>query len=64
MMAGHTLLKVIAGFVVPLGLFGIAPMVFLVLLTGFEVFIAILQAYIFTLLSSMYLAEALHDEEH
>ena len=64
MMAGHTLLKVIAGFVVPLGVFGIAPMVFLVLLTGFEIFIAILQAYIFTLLSSMYLAEALHDEEH
>ncbi len=64
MMAGHTLLKVIAGFVVPLGIFGIAPMVFLILLTGFEIFIAILQAYIFTLLSSMYLAEALHDEEH
>ncbi len=64
MMAGHTLLKVIAGFVVPLGIFGVAPMVFLVLLTGFEIFIAILQAYIFTLLSSMYLAEALHQEEH
>ncbi|MBN8542853.1 MAG: F0F1 ATP synthase subunit A [Alphaproteobacteria bacterium] len=64
MMAGHTLLKVIAGFIVPLGIFGIAPMVFLVLLTSFEVFIAILQAYIFTLLSCMYLGEAVHEEAH
>lgn len=61
MMAGHTLLKVIASFVVPLGLFGVAPVAFLTLLTGFEIFIAILQAYIFTLLTSMYLGEAVAD---
>ncbi len=61
MMAGHTLLKVIAAFVVPLGLFGFAPVAFLTLLTGFEIFIAILQAYIFTLLTSMYLGEAVAD---
>lgn len=64
MMAGHTLLKVIAGFVVPLGVFGIAPMAFLVLMTGFEIFIAILHAYIFTLLSCIYLGEVLHEEAH
>ena len=58
MMAGHTLLKVIAGFVGALGLLGIAPLVFVVLLTGFEIFIAILQAYIFTLLTCMYLSES------
>lgn len=61
MMAGHTLLKVIASFVVPLGLLGVAPVAFLTLLTGFEIFIAILQAYIFTLLTSMYLGEAVGD---
>lgn len=61
MMAGHTLLKVIAAFVVPLGIFGIAPVAFLTLLTGFEIFVAILQAYIFTLLTSMYLGEAVED---
>jgi F-type H+-transporting ATPase subunit a len=61
MMAGHTLLKVIASFVIPLGLFGFAPVAFLTLLSGFEIFIAILQAYIFTLLTSMYLGEAVHD---
>lgn len=64
MMAGHTLLKVIAAFVVPLGIFGVAPMLFLVLLNAFEVFVAILQAYIFTLLSCMYLGEAVHEEAH
>jgi len=64
MMAGHTLLKVIAAFVVPLGIFGVAPMAFLVLLNAFEVFVAILQAYIFTLLACMYLGEALHEEAH
>lgn len=61
MMAGHTLLKVTAAFVVPLGLFGVAPVAFLTLLTGFEIFVAILQAYIFTLLTCMYLAEAVED---
>jgi F-type H+-transporting ATPase subunit a len=61
MMAGHTLLKVIAAFVVPLGLLGIAPVAFLTLLTGFEIFVAILQAYIFTLLTAMYLGEAVED---
>lgn len=64
MMAGHTLLKVIAGFVVPLGIFGVAPMAFLVLLTGFEIFIAILQAYIFTLLTCIYLSESVAEAHH
>lgn len=69
MTAGHTLMKVIAGFVLPLGLFGVAPMLFLVFMTGFEIFVAILQAYVFTLLACIYLGEALTDnhignEEH
>jgi len=64
MMAGHTLLKVIAGFVIPLGLLGVAPVAFLVLLTGFEIFIAILHAYIFTLLTCIYLSESVADAHH
>lgn len=59
MTAGHTMMKVIAGFVVPLGVFGVAPVAFLVFMTGFEIFVAILQAYVFTLLACMYLGEAL-----
>lgn len=61
MMAGHTMLKVIAGFVVALGIVGgWAPLSLLVVLTGFEVFVAILQAYIFTVLTCVYINSALH----
>jgi len=61
MMAGHTMLKVIAGFVVSLGIIGgWAPLSLLVVLTGFETFVAILQAYIFTVLTCVYLNDALH----
>ena len=61
MMAGHTMLKVIAGFVVMLGVAGgWAPLALLIGLTGFEVGIAILQAYIFTVLTCVYLNDALH----
>jgi F-type H+-transporting ATPase subunit a len=61
MMAGHTMLKVIAGFVIGLGwALGWAPIALLVVLTGFEIFVAILQAYIFTVLTCVYLNDAIH----
>lgn len=61
MMAGHTMLKVIAGFVVMLGVLGgWLPLLLLVVLTGFEIGIAVLQAYIFTILTCVYLNDALH----
>ena len=61
MMAGHTMLKVIAGFVIMLGILGgWAPLALLVVLTGFEIGIAVLQAYIFTVLTCVYLNDALH----
>ncbi len=61
MLAGHTMLKVIAGFVVSLGIIGgWAPLSLLVVLTGFEFFIAFLQAYIFTILTCVYISDAVH----
>lgn len=60
MMAGHTMLKVLAGFVVAMGIWGVAPFSFLLVMTGFEIGIAILQAYIFTVLTCVYLNDALH----
>jgi F-type H+-transporting ATPase subunit a len=61
MMAGHTMLKVIAGFVVMLGVWaGWAPLAFVVALTAFEVLVAVLQAYIFAILACVYLNDALH----
>lgn len=64
MTAGHTLMHVIAGFVAPLAVFGVLPLAFLAFMTGLELFVAILQAYVFTLLSCMYLSEALADNHH
>ncbi len=60
--AGHTLMHVMAAFVAPLGLFGIMPVAFLVFMNGLEFFVAILQAYVFTLLACMYLGEALAEQ--
>jgi F-type H+-transporting ATPase subunit a len=59
MMAGHTLLKIMAGFV-GIGLLGIFPFAFLLIFTGFEIFVACLQAYIFALLCTVYLNDALN----
>ncbi len=60
MLAGHTLLKVFAGFVISLGMFGVFPLAFIVALTGLEIVIAMLQAYVFTILTCLYLNDALH----
>jgi F-type H+-transporting ATPase subunit a len=60
MLAGHTLLKVFAGFVISLGLFGVVPLAFVVALTGLEIVIAFLQAFVFTILTCLYLNDALH----
>ena len=60
MMAGHTLLKVIGGFVVPLGIFGFVPVAGLVAVMGLEFLIAFLQAYIFTTLTCIYINDAIH----
>ena len=61
MMAGHTMLKVFASFIVLLGFIGgWAPLLLVVVLTGFEIMIAVLQAYVFTILCCLYLNDALH----
>ena len=60
MLAGHTLLKVFAGFVVPLGFAGILPFAFIVALTGLEILIAFLQAYVFAILTCLYINDAYH----
>jgi F-type H+-transporting ATPase subunit a len=60
MTAGHTLLKVFASFVAGLGIIGIVPLVAVVALTGLEFLVAFLQAYVFTILTCIYLNDALH----
>jgi F-type H+-transporting ATPase subunit a len=61
MLAGHTMLKVFGGFVVMLGvLAGWAPLAFLVAFTGLELLIAFLQAYVFAILTCLYLNDSIH----
>ena len=60
MTAGHTMLKVFASFVFGLGVFGIVPLALVTALTGLEFIIAFLQAYVFTILTCVYLNDALH----
>jgi F-type H+-transporting ATPase subunit a len=64
MLAGHLMVKVIAGFSVmmigagTIGMFGsLGPMLFNVLLLGFELFVAFVQAYVFALLTCIYLRD-------
>ena len=61
MTVGHIMLKIIGGFVVPLGIIGgIIPLSFDGCIIVFEIFIALLQAFIYTVLSCIYLSDALH----
>tara|TARA_Y100000817_G_scaffold278384_1_gene241103 strand:- start:2539 stop:3273 length:735 start_codon:yes stop_codon:yes gene_type:complete len=61
MMAGHTMLKVFGGFVISLGLVGgWLPLTFSVALTGLEILVAFLQAYVFAILTCIYLNDALN----
>lgn len=67
MVAGHVMLKVFATFVVlmgsagAVGIFGaVAPLAVNVALVGFEFLVAFLQAYVFAILTSIYLHDAVH----
>lgn len=65
MMAGHTMMKVFAGFVISLGaatygVGGLAPLAMTVILTGFEILVAFLQAYVFAVLTCLFINDALH----
>ncbi|HLJ65291.1 MAG TPA: F0F1 ATP synthase subunit A, partial [Stellaceae bacterium] len=60
MMAGHTMLAIFAGFVATLGIFGILPLAMDVFLVLLELLVAALQAYVFALLTCLYLRDAIH----
>lgn len=67
MLAGHITLKVFSGFVVSLSAFGavgiagsVLPLAMAVALTALELLVAFLQAYVFAVLTCMYLNDALH----
>ncbi len=66
-LAGHITLKVFAGFIVTLGALGwlgwlgaILPLVMTIAITALEFLVAALQAYVFAVLTSMYINDAIH----
>jgi F-type H+-transporting ATPase subunit a len=61
MVAGHVMLAVVGGFVFALGIWaGWIPLAFLTAIFGLELLIACLQAYVFTILTCIYLNDAIH----
>jgi F-type H+-transporting ATPase subunit a len=67
MLAGHITLKVFASFIIllsGLGIFGVAgatlPLALVVALTALELLVAFLQAYVFAILTCIYLNDAIH----
>ncbi|MBV9330598.1 MAG: F0F1 ATP synthase subunit A [Alphaproteobacteria bacterium] len=71
MLAGHTMLQVFAGFVIALGgaggilsVLSIAPALLIVAIMALELLVAFLQAYVFAILTCIYLNEALHLHDH
>lgn len=60
MTVGHVMLWLFGSFIVAMGVFGILPMAFLGALTVLEMFVALLQAFVFTILTCVYLNDAIH----
>ncbi|HLS59340.1 MAG TPA: F0F1 ATP synthase subunit A [Paracoccaceae bacterium] len=60
MAAGHAVVKVFAGFAGALGLAAILPIGAIVAMYALELLVAVIQAYIFTILTCVYLNDALH----
>ena len=60
MMAGHAVAKVFAGFAAALGVFFVLPVLAITALYALELLVAVVQAYVFTILTCVYLKDALH----
>ncbi|HKS89138.1 MAG TPA: F0F1 ATP synthase subunit A [Stellaceae bacterium] len=60
MMAGHTMMAVFAGFTITLGVFGFLPIAINVAMFALEIIVCALQAYVFTILTCLYLRDAIH----
>jgi F-type H+-transporting ATPase subunit a len=60
MLAGHTMLAIFGGFAASVGLLAILPVALDVAILALEVLVAALQAYVFAILTCLYLRDALH----
>ena len=62
MSVGHIILKVLGGFIIPMQIFGFVPLIADIGIIMFELFVTLLQAYIYTTLSCVYLNMAISSE--
>jgi F-type H+-transporting ATPase subunit a len=60
MLAGHTMLAIFGGFAASIGLLAFLPTAINIALIGLEILVAALQAYVFAILTCLYLRDALH----
>lgn len=60
LMAGHAVLKVFAGFAGALGVASVVPILAITAVYGLELLVAVIQAYVFAILTCVYLNDALH----
>jgi F-type H+-transporting ATPase subunit a len=60
MLAGHTMLAIFGGFAASIWLVALFPLAINVALVGLELLVAVLQAYVFAILTCLYLRDALH----
>tara|TARA_R110002124_G_scaffold43879_4_gene134702 strand:+ start:220 stop:975 length:756 start_codon:yes stop_codon:yes gene_type:complete len=60
MMAGHAVIKVFAGFAYAMGLGAVVPIFAITAVFGLELLVSALQAYVFAILTCVYLKDALH----
>jgi len=64
MMAGHAVIMVFAGFAGALGIFALFPVIAIMAVYGLEVIVAFIQAYVFAILTVIYMNDALHPGGH
>ncbi|MYJ87879.1 MAG: F0F1 ATP synthase subunit A, partial [Rhodobacteraceae bacterium] len=62
MMAGHAMIKVFAAFAGVMGLGAFVPIIAISAVYGLELLVAFIQAYVFTILTCVYLKDALHPQ--
>ncbi len=64
LMAGHAVIKVFAGFAGAMGVASVVPIVAIMGVYGLEVLVASVQAYVFTILTCVYLRDAVGEAHH
>jgi len=63
-MAGHAVMKVFAGFAGVMGVASVVPIAAIAAIYGLELLVAVVQAYVFTILTCVYLRDAVGEAHH